>query len=105
MPFITETTIHGVNFIFNSNHSKSVRIFWGVAFILSFFGFGYYVFNAFVKLTINPDVIMKVSQRPMYEIPFPAITICHLILNEVYSLDVNAWRTQDTGFARQVTTA
>lgn len=72
----SESSIHGVNFIFNSRTSKFSRFFWSFALFTSFLGFSYYIFIAYMKFHFNPDVVLKISQRPLYDIPFPAFTIC-----------------------------
>lgn len=74
--FASESSIHGIKFIFTSSHSKLSRFFWFLAFICSFSGFCYYIYGAVIKLKINPDVVLKITQRPMRELPFPAVTIC-----------------------------
>lgn len=77
MPSLTsESSIHGVNFIFNSNYSKYSRFFWSFSLFCSFLGFIYYIHIAFAKYHTNPDVVQKVSQRPLFEIPFPSVTVC-----------------------------
>lgn len=74
--FSSESSIHGIHFIFTSSHSIVTRVFWSVALIFSFCGFFYYLNMAHTKWYIRPDVALKVSQRPMKEIPFPAVTLC-----------------------------
>lgn len=74
--FASESTIHGVNFIFGENRSWFVRILWVLLVIISFCGFSYYFQVAFLKWQISPDIAMKSREKSSKELPMPAITIC-----------------------------
>lgn len=74
--FASECSMHGINFIFNTSKSKFFRFFWTFALICSFCGFCYYIYGAYIKLRLYPDVVLKITQRPMHELSFPAITLC-----------------------------
>lgn len=76
LSFSSNSTIHGINFIFNKSQSRISRIFWSVALTCSFLGFCYYIYEATNKLHLYPDIVLKVTQRPLSELPFPAVTVC-----------------------------
>lgn len=74
--FSSESTIHGVGFIFGSSRSLLTRIFWIIWFFLSLLGLVYYIYISTAKWLVIPDLVLRVSQRSMREFPFPAITLC-----------------------------
>lgn len=71
---MTESSIHGMNFILNPSTSNFWRLFWSFALFCSCIGFAFYIYVAFTKYHMHPDVVQKISQRPYHEIPFPAVT-------------------------------
>jgi hypothetical protein len=74
--FAIETTVHGINLIADTGRSVPSRIFWALAFGCSTV---YFVLNAtlaYNKWQNEPDIAVKTSQRPLSEIPMPAITVC-----------------------------
>lgn len=72
----TESSIHGIRYIFTSTHSKFTRIFWTFSFLLSICGFCFYLHTSYVKTFINPNFATRVVQKLSRDIPFPAVTIC-----------------------------
>lgn len=76
--FSSESSIHAVKYIFSSH--LCTRVSFTIAFISSLLGLSYYIYSAFIKWQITPETVLRVSQRSMREIPFPAITICNQVL-------------------------
>jgi hypothetical protein len=74
--FVSDSSIHGIRFIFDGQSHRYARTFWCVAFVLSILGFGFYVQGVYEKWSSNPDIAMKNQWLAIREIPFPAITIC-----------------------------
>lgn len=81
--FAAQSSIHAIHLIFNPSQAKLTRFFWSFALTCSFCGFCFYIYGAFVKLHIYPDTVLKVTQRPMNELPFPAITFCNPIFSKL----------------------
>lgn len=56
--------------------SKVLKLLWIVVLCGSVWGLGYYVSEVYIKLNINPEVLVKERYVNSRTIPFPAITIC-----------------------------
>lgn len=77
--FGTDSSIHGVKFIFASNQSKYVRILWIFLLLTSTCCFFYYINLAYTKWRLYPEISIKITEKPMKDFPMPAITICPMI--------------------------
>lgn len=76
LKFSTDSSIHGINFIFNSSHNKFIKIFWISALLLSFCGFSFYIREAYIKWQFTPDIMMITRELPSKDFPMPAVTFC-----------------------------
>jgi hypothetical protein len=74
--FGNSSSIHGINYVLTLNNSKTKRIFWLIAILCSICGFCYYVYSAYHRLMIDPEIVMKASDRNSSDFPQPALTIC-----------------------------
>lgn len=74
--FTSETSIHGIRHIGDKGTHKIMRIFWWLSFALSIIGLSYYAYGTYSKWTIEPDIGITASLKPIREIPFVAATIC-----------------------------
>lgn len=74
--FSAESSIHGVNLVFNKNKSKFVRISWCLLLVLSFCGNLYYLYNSFIKFKFSPDIAIKKIERKSTDFPMSALTFC-----------------------------
>lgn len=55
----------------------SERAWWLVAFTLSTIACGYLIYNVYVKWVLSPVIVSFAEKStPIWEIPFPAVTIC-----------------------------
>jgi acid-sensing ion channel, other len=82
--YAAHSTIHGVNYIAERNRSWFERIWWIVAFCLSILGCTKLIFDAW---NINPIIISFTGKpTPIWQIPFPAITICPTIPTDSQNL-------------------
>ncbi|CAG9804614.1 unnamed protein product [Chironomus riparius] len=81
-------TIHGIRHIFTRSGSKFTRIFWSVAVLLSIIGFCFNNYMLYMKLSEKPDINVRIKQKFISKIPFPAITLCTPVVakNNVISL-------------------
>ncbi|KAG5671927.1 hypothetical protein PVAND_002095 [Polypedilum vanderplanki] len=71
-----QSTEMGFKSIIAKNNHLFSRIFWLIAFITSIILLIYSSFWLIWKYNYEPDFGVKIIQRPMREIPFPAFTIC-----------------------------
>lgn len=78
-----QSSMHAIKFITNPSEAKLTRLFWSFALACSFCGFSFYIYGAFIKLQLYPDVVLKVTQRPMNELPFPAVTVCSPVFSKL----------------------
>lgn len=54
-----------------------IRLWWALAFLLSVGGCGYLIWNVYKKWDDRPVIVsFAENSTPVWEIPFPAITIC-----------------------------
>lgn len=74
--FASESSIHGVNYIFGENRSKFVRFFWIFLLLGSACGLSYYIINSYRRWQIIPDIAMRREERSTVDFPMPAITFC-----------------------------
>jgi amiloride-sensitive sodium channel len=74
--FASESSLHGVNFVFNGNRRMATRVFWILSLAISLISFGYYAGNGYRKWLIEPDISTNMRRALVKEIPYPAITIC-----------------------------
>lgn len=77
MEYGLNSTIHGIRYMCDRKRHWLERLFWIVAFALSVFGCGRLIVNLINKWEQSP-VIVSLSERstPVWQIPFPAVTIC-----------------------------
>jgi hypothetical protein len=70
------SSIHGIEHILTSKSSNFKRIFWLFAISISICGFSCYVYSACRRLMINPETVMKATDRNSHDFPAPAVTVC-----------------------------
>lgn len=80
--FASESTFHGVNFIFGENRTKCVRYFWFFVSALSFCGFSFYFYNSYFKYQYEPDIAMRRKEKFGINFPSAAMTICPKIITK-----------------------
>ena len=75
--FTNNSTVHGVRYLGERRRHWSERTFWIIAFLISITGCSVLIYNIYNKWQLSP-VIISVAEKstPIWEIPFPAITIC-----------------------------
>lgn len=71
------STVHGVRYMFEHRRHWSERLWWAFAFALSVYGCGRLIMNVYVKWDQSPVIVSFAEKTtPVWEIPFPAVTIC-----------------------------
>lgn len=88
--FASDSTIHGVNYIFGENRGKIVRIFWLLLLIASFGGFCFYFQYSYLKYSFAPDIAMKREEKHAVNFPMAAITFCPKIITTKKTADLIA---------------
>nr|XP_029720869.1 pickpocket protein 28-like [Aedes albopictus] len=75
--FCDNTSIHGVKYFVGSNRALIEKVWWIVVFLLSLYGCGRLIQTVYMKWDREP-VIVTFAQKPtpVFQIPFPAVTIC-----------------------------
>ncbi|XP_063709864.1 pickpocket protein 28 [Culicoides brevitarsis] len=77
MEYCNNSTVHGMQYLGERRRSIVERIFWIVVFFVSIYFCGILIWNIYVKWDTSP-VIVSFSEKstPVWQIPFPAVTIC-----------------------------
>lgn len=75
--YCENTSIHGMKYIGGRQSPFYEKIWWSIAFLLSIYGCGRLILNIWNKWDQSP-VIVSFAEKytPVWEIPFPAVTIC-----------------------------
>jgi amiloride-sensitive sodium channel len=66
----------GFRAIINNRTNYFSKIFWAIAFMTSAIGLLIPTIGVFRKFNSEPEFGIKVSQKPLKNLPYPAITIC-----------------------------
>jgi len=74
--WLENLSIHGVRHIFTGYGSKFTKLFWVIAIFVSLAGFCYNNYMLYMKLNQTPDINVRIKQKFLSKIPFPAITVC-----------------------------
>ncbi|XP_011269764.1 pickpocket protein 28 isoform X2 [Camponotus floridanus] len=77
--YCTNSTLHGLRYIGNSELSIIERLFWIISFITALGMATYYIYYLYQKWNGSP-IIISLSPEPvsLNEFPFPSITICNM---------------------------
>lgn len=67
---------YGISAIIRQNGSKFLKLLWIIVLCASLWGLGYYVSESYIKLNIEPEILIKGQHVNSRTIPFPAVTIC-----------------------------
>ncbi|XP_026668491.1 pickpocket protein 28-like [Ceratina calcarata] len=77
--YSTNTSLHGLHYIGDSNFTIFERIFWLIACFLALMGASYYIWSLYQKWVDSPIIIsLSPEPVPLNEIPFPSVTICNM---------------------------
>lgn len=74
--FASDSTIHGVSFIFGEHRNKFSRFLWLFLLFSSFCGFSFYISSSYSKYRFTPDIAMRRMERNASDFSMSAITIC-----------------------------
>lgn len=86
--YCRNTTIHGIKYIGAKELPWTERILWLIVIFLSLFFCAMLTFQIFKKIQTNSMIIgFSEKDNSVYEIPFPAVTICPEIKTRSYKLN------------------
>lgn len=75
--FSSKSTIHGVRYLGERHRHWTERTFWIIAFLTSALGCSLMVMQIYDKWTNSPVIVSFAEKAtPVWEIPFPSVTIC-----------------------------
>lgn len=75
--FTQNSTVHGVKYLGEYRRHWVERGFWVVAFLLSVFGCSVMIHKVYNKWQLSPVIVSFAEKStPVWQIPFPAVTIC-----------------------------
>ncbi|XP_070508360.1 uncharacterized protein [Chironomus tepperi] len=63
-------------FIFNKKVKIYIKFLWFLIILTSFYGFFFYIFEAWNKFIVTPIIDIRTEKRSIQSVPFPAVTIC-----------------------------
>ncbi|KAF6207773.1 hypothetical protein GE061_016221 [Apolygus lucorum] len=92
--YCSSTSIHGVKYLGNTT-TPLERTWWAVMLACCVVGNSYLIHRVWVKWNNSP-VIMSTAETamPIWEIPFPSITVCSTIQSDVESFNFSKHFTQ-----------
>uniref|UniRef100_A0A336L784 CSON004091 protein n=1 Tax=Culicoides sonorensis TaxID=179676 RepID=A0A336L784_CULSO len=71
------SSVHGMKYLGERRRTPLERIFWIVMFVLSLYFCGRLIWNIYVKWHTSPVIVSFAEKStPVWQIPFPAVTIC-----------------------------
>ncbi|XP_033190867.1 pickpocket protein 28 [Bombus vancouverensis nearcticus] len=77
--YCTNSTLHGLRYIGDSNLSIVERIFWVISFTLAVLTAAYYIWFLYRKWVSTPIIIaLSPESVSLDQFPFPSVTICNM---------------------------
>ncbi|KAK4873973.1 hypothetical protein RN001_013333 [Aquatica leii] len=75
--FCTSTSIHGFKFLGERNRYLIEKIWWFIVLVLASAGSSSLVYQSYNKWNTSPIVVtLAMAETPIWNVPFPAVTIC-----------------------------
>lgn len=75
--FTKNSTVHGVKYLGEHRRHWSERAFWIIAFFISVTGCSIMIHKIYNKWQLSPVIVSFAEKStPVWQIPFPAVTIC-----------------------------
>jgi amiloride-sensitive sodium channel len=78
-----KSSLYGSELTTSATYHITSRIFYTLSFICTSLAFFFYVYLAYEKWKILPDIAIRKNQKFIGEIPFPAVTICSPVFSRV----------------------
>lgn len=75
--FCANSTIHGIKYVGDRKRHLAEKLWWLIAFLLSIYGCSRLIFNVWQRWDRSPVIVsFEEKATPIWQIPFPAVTIC-----------------------------
>jgi len=75
--FTNNSTVHGVKYFGEKDRHWTERLFWIIAFLMSVTGCVFMIMKIYDKWRLSPVIVSFAEKSTsVWQIPFPAITIC-----------------------------
>src|SRR5690349_3656385 len=75
--FSNNSTVHGVKYLGEHRRHWVERVFWVIAFVISLTGCLFLIMKVYEKWQLSPVIVSFAEKStPVWQIPFPAVTIC-----------------------------
>lgn len=72
--FSNNSTVHGVKYFVERRRHPAERVFWIISFLITLYGCIKMINNVYERWELSPSFDDK--STPVWDIPFPAVTIC-----------------------------
>ncbi|XP_076296006.1 pickpocket protein 28 [Lasioglossum baleicum] len=77
--YCTNTSLHGLRYVGDSNLTIAERVFWMIAFTLAVLAASYYIWFLYRKWVATPIIIsLSPESASLEEFPFPSVTVCNM---------------------------
>ncbi|XP_076650925.1 pickpocket protein 28 isoform X2 [Halictus rubicundus] len=77
--YCTNTSLHGLRYVGDSNLTIAERVFWMIAFTLAVLVASYFIWLLYRKWVTTPIIIsLSPEPVPLDEFPFPSVTVCNM---------------------------
>ncbi|XP_029036825.2 pickpocket protein 28-like [Osmia bicornis bicornis] len=77
--YCTNSSLHGLRYIGDSNLTILERVFWVISFSLAFLTAAYYIWFLYRKWVSTPIIIsLSPESVSLSEFPFPSVTVCNM---------------------------
>lgn len=75
--YCQNTSVHGLQYLGERKRTFVERIFWIIMMVVSLYFCGILIWNIYVKWDTSPVIVSFAEKStPVWQIPFPAVTIC-----------------------------
>ncbi|XP_023715587.1 pickpocket protein 28 isoform X2 [Cryptotermes secundus] len=96
MEFCCSTSLHGLRYIGENHRHASERIFWLISFLISTAVVAHFIFKIWIRWNTSPVLVSFADvPTPVWNIPFPAITICPQVKVKNTSFSVSSTLLKD----------
>lgn len=90
--YCLQTSVHGLQYLGEKKRPMKERVFWLCVFVVSIYCCAKLIYSAYTKWDETP-VIVSFAERstPVWNIPFPAVTICSETKRVLKASDMNSY--------------
>ncbi|RZC37445.1 ASC and/or SET domain containing protein, partial [Asbolus verrucosus] len=98
--YCSRSSVHGVQYLAEEGRPTFERIWWSLVLVISLSVCTFSIYQVYKKWEQSPVIVtLANSGRPIYEIPFPAVTICPESKSDesVFNYTDIIWRWEEMG--------